>query len=367
MNSITENLKNTENNDYIMGVVNGDDKIEQKLAKRYEETSENLKAENDEGAYQKSNNVVVSGSNSNEVGMHRKYLQTIDGVEIASSYTEFIELAIDDIKDRLKKHNLKLAHFEESVKNRSELSDQIQAEIYRRTAMLNELNESKKLIGSRLTRNNEMKSALINLASIIGYKLGNKKLTATMMTTDSVEVNEASSPSPGAGEASQPVALSTDKRDVDSEKLINELQTNEANAILAQSLTNNGNNNNNNNINRNVTYTRYIEMAYDEVISLLASDKQTLVMIIRSIKDNVEKLKELRKLKAKVDTSLKKLKFHENKLRSLIDYESKIDYILDELKNLIQNHQINNSNSQSPVSLVTPSNNIKIDENKNSE
>ena len=48
----------------------------------------------------------------------RKNLETIDGVEIASSYKEYLDLALGDLEDRLKKASVKLLDFKNrEIKN----------------------------------------------------------------------------------------------------------------------------------------------------------------------------------------------------------------------------------------------------------
>jgi hypothetical protein len=117
----------------------------------------------------------ITGTNPNH-----KRLETIDGVEIASSYKEYIDLATGDIDDRLAKSNMQLNDLQERIKKRAELNDQIEKEIVRRRNYAQELSEKDKVLRNRLVRNTEMKSALTNLADIAGYKLDTTRLSATL-------------------------------------------------------------------------------------------------------------------------------------------------------------------------------------------
>jgi hypothetical protein len=116
--------------------------------------------------------------------MMHKRLETIDGVEIASSYREYIDLASGDIDDRLVKNHAQLNDLQERIKKRTELNDQIEKEIVRRRAYAQELSEKDKMLRNRLVRNTEMKSALTNLADIAGYKLDTAKLSGLQASRD---------------------------------------------------------------------------------------------------------------------------------------------------------------------------------------
>ncbi len=89
----------------------------------------------------------------------------------------------------------------------------------------------------------------------------------------------------------------------------------------------------------NSTYTRYIEMAYAEVQSILGVDKQTLIDVIRKIKDNEEKLSELDKLKQKVTSSLQRLKYMNARLDNTLKQDNDVAHILHQLKTIIRKQQ----------------------------
>jgi len=84
-------------------------------------------------------------------------------------------------------------------------------------------------------------------------------------------------------------------------------------------------------LNSTVTYTRYIEMAYAEVQTMLKNDKQTLIEVIRNIKTNELKLKELEKLKMKVSESLNRLNDFEHKLVNMIKHDEQIKTTVNQL------------------------------------
>jgi hypothetical protein len=254
--------------------------------------------------------------NRNELKMHKKRLETIDGVEIASSYKEYIELALGDLEDRLRKSRAQQIDFVERIKKRTTLFDQIEKEISRRRAYAQNLSEKDKLLRNRLIRNTEMKSALINLADIAGYKLDPSKIQISDTT-----VNENAST----------------KTELNAKRLSNTLSSLTPVADSLASMNPSINN----------TYTRYIEMAYSEVESILSTDKQTLIDVIRNIKDNEEKLRDLEKLKIKVDNSLSRLKYLENKLDILIKQYTEIANVLRQLKKTMRNQQQNKNIFQS--------------------
>jgi len=115
--------------------------------------------------------------------------------------------------------------------------------------------------------------------------------------------------------------------------LVNESFENPRNisSLLADSLAD---------IAKNNTYTRYIELAYSEVNSILTNDKQTLIEVIRKLKTNEFKLKELEQLKVKVNTSLKRLIEIESKLNSMIMHDSEIAKTVKNLENQIKKNQL---------------------------
>lgn len=258
--------------------------------------------------------------NGNELKMHKKRLETIDGVEIASSYKEYIELALGDLEDRLRKSRAQQVDFVERIKKRTTLYDQIEKEITRRRTYAQDLSEKDKLLRNRLIRNTEMKSALINLADIAGYKLDPSKI----QLSDATSNENASTRLPS----------------INSKRISNTLSSLTPVADSLASINPSINN----------TYTRYIEMAYSEVESILSTDKQTLIDVIRNIKDNEEKLRDLEKLKVKVDNSLNRLKYLENKLDILIKQYTEIVNVLKQLKNTMKNQQQNKNIFQSKTS-----------------
>lgn len=79
-----------------------------------------------------------------------KRLETIDGIEIASSYKEYISLALGDLRDRLKKSKMKLADFRERIQSRTNLLDQVVNEIMRRRMMAIKLTDQDKKLRKRL-------------------------------------------------------------------------------------------------------------------------------------------------------------------------------------------------------------------------
>ena len=96
------------------------------------------------------------------------------------------------------------------------------------------------------------------------------------------------------------------------------------------------------------TYTRYIEMAYSEVDSILANDKQTLIDVIRKLKTNEYKLKELEQLRIKVNISLTRLNELESSLTNLIKHDLQISNTVRQLeKQMVQfNQETSNSNNK---------------------
>ena len=214
-----------------------------------------------------------------------------------------------------------------------------------------------------------MKSALQNLADIAGYKLrawasvnlptgeasspsasivpaSLKKLASLPEATESREqekredhqiasigdssssssVEEATSPQRGNGSS----RVSQVERDVQSS-----LST-----LLADSLGNQFRNGNvdSSSIN-NSTYTRYIEMAYAEVSSILSADKQMLIEVIRKLKTNEIKLKELEQLKVKVSASLKRLSEFASRLGDVFKHDSQIADAVRQMKAQIKVNQ----------------------------
>ncbi len=98
-----------------------------------------------------------------------KRLETVDGVQIASSYREYMDLALSDLEDRLAKSKSKLVDFNGRIEKRQGLSTKIKAEIARRKNLSADLGAKEKDIRNRLIKNTAMKSAIQNLADIAGY------------------------------------------------------------------------------------------------------------------------------------------------------------------------------------------------------
>jgi hypothetical protein len=225
------------------------------------------------------------------------HLETIDGVEIASSYNEYLDLALNDLVDRVEKSQVKLNDFRERINKRTTLLKDINKEIDHRNTFSIELNARDKLLRTRLIRNTEMKSALQNLADIAGYKLN-----FSLPKTSHILNNRNSS-------------LTLNSRH------INEVFT----SSIPFSLSND-----------NTTYTRYIEMAYSEVDTILDNDKSTLIEVIREIKENNLKLNELKKLKIKVELSLKRLTEFEEKLTKILKNDSQVAKTVQTLESRIK-------------------------------
>ena len=97
-----------------------------------------------------------------------KRLETVDGVEIASSYREYMDLALSDLEDRLVKSNSKLLDFNGRIEKRSNLYEKIKEEIIRRKDLSADLVVKTKDVRNRLIKNTAMKSAIQNLADIAG-------------------------------------------------------------------------------------------------------------------------------------------------------------------------------------------------------
>lgn len=230
--------------------------------------------------------------------MYGKRLETIDGVEIASSYKEYIDLALGDLCDRLKKSKVKVTDLRERISKRETLFSQITKEINRRKVLSLELTEKDKILRDRLIRNTEMKSAIQNLADIAGYKLDTPKnsLKAEYETDNSVQ--------------------DTAQIMKNSETILSDSGSNLFNKL------------------KNSSYTIYIGMAYSEVNEILAKDKQVIIELIRKKINNDFKTKELEKLRDKVGNSLKRLKNFESKLNDIINHDTSIDNVLRQLSNV---------------------------------
>ncbi|CAF0959094.1 unnamed protein product [Brachionus calyciflorus] len=253
---------------------------------------------------------------SSEFKKYHKRLETIDGVEIASSYKEYLDLALGDLEDRLKKSNLKLADFKERIFKRTTLLKEIEREIEKRKEYSLQLSEKDKFLRTRLIRNTEMKSALQNLADIAGYKLNTIEKNQYLLESNSSE---------------------------NLNSILNEDETQVVNSRnLTNALVDKWEKSKNSS-----TYTRYIEMAYAEVDSILVADKQTLIDLIRKLKTNEYKLKELEQLRVKVNSSLTRLNELESSLSNLINHDLQISNTVKQLeKQMVQFNQDNMNNLQ---------------------
>ncbi len=227
-------------------------------------------------------------------------------------------MALGDLEDRLKKSTIKSIDFKERISKRTSLLNEIIKEIDRRRQFSIDLSSKDKLLRTRLIRNTEMKSALQNLADIAGYKLKTIE-NHVAMNSDEISKNNKHSE----------ILLLAQNYPI----LVNESFENPRNisSLLADSLAD---------IAKNNTYTRYIELAYSEVNSILTNDKQTLIEVIRKLKTNEFKLKELEQLKVKVNTSLKRLIEIESKLNSMIMHDSEIAKTVKNLENQIKKNQL---------------------------
>ena len=249
-----------------------------------------------------------------------KRLETIDGVEIASSYKEYLDLALSDLDDRLKKSGLKLTDFQDRIDKRSNLLSEIAKEIAKRKEFSIQLSEKDKILRTRLLRNTEMKSALQNLADIAGYKLS---------STEKEKFYSDLNANRNAGDDSQKFIsdnitymLGNKMNDKEEDSAISVSPA--INAKISAKISNSS------------SYTRYIEMAYAEVEAILVKDKQTLIEVIRSLKTNELKLKELEQLKSKVNASLKKLKIFHSNLINIIHRDKQIETTVQQLEDQIK-------------------------------
>lgn len=232
----------------------------------------------------------------------KRKLETIDGVEIASSYKEYLDLALGDLEDRVGKNTLKLSDCKDRISKRKLLMEQIDQEIQKRHVLAKELSQNDKILRARLLRSTEMKSALENLASIAGYQLdkASESLDSSLTETES-SFNTTNN-------LSESVSLN-----------------------LAKNIT---------------SYTKYINLAFNEIEAMLAFDKQTLVEIIRRIKSNQLKLDELSQLRLKVADSLTKLSQFETRLKSIMRRDEQIASSVKQLE-IEMDKSSSNDNSQS--------------------
>ncbi len=273
------------------------------ISKQNNEQSENdlsFEEEADEDQYQM--------KSLNGLKRFGKRLETIDGVEIASSYREYMDLALSDLNDRLKKSKVKISDFRERIQKRTHLLERIRKEIQKRKE--DELNYSQKdsFLRKRLIRNTQMKTAIQNLAKIAEYSLDQ-----------------------GENENLLPKFIENELGTLNNQE---NKPNNDLNQVFNVSLQN---------LQINNTYTKYIQMAYAEINENLINDKQSLIEIVRRKMNNDKKLKKLEVLDEKVDTSLVKLRELERSLNQLIQHDTNIQNVLNELKNQTGNTLDENS------------------------
>ena len=245
-----------------------------------------------------------------------KRLETIDGVEIASSYREYMDLALSDLNDRLKKSKVKINDFRERIEKRTHLLERIRKEIEKRKE--DELNYSQKdgLLRKRLIRNTQMKAAIQNLAKIAEYRLDQSENENLLPKYIENELGALNSQENRHGE--------------------------DLNRLFNGSLQN---------LQINNTYTKYIQMAYAEINENLINDKQSLIEIVRRKINNDKKLKKLEVLDEKVDKSLVKLRELERSLNQLIQHDTNIQNVLDELKSQMGNI-LDENNKQKFIKVI---------------
>lgn len=256
-------------------------------------------------------------TNSDEL-KHKKRLETVDGVEIASSYKEYVELAIDDVNDRLNKNSVQMNYTMKLIATREKLRIEIDRETSRRYSNADELREKHKTLRDRLTHNTKMKDALVELANIAGFSLKDHKKTdgSSRIIESSDDDTQLVDDNP------------ENKTIITGESLAKKIFLSQGNAYKL------GDNN---------SYNQYIEMAYAEVNTVLSADKQMLIEVIRQKKDNDKRLKKLETLKLKVENSLKRFNIRADKLTDLIKKQTKIKNVLTQLKAFMQFQQMNAS------------------------
>jgi hypothetical protein len=266
------------------------------------------------------NCVLEYETTTSGVKQYGKRLETVDGVEIASSYKEYLDLALGDLKDRLRKSKTRSDHFKGRIIKRTILLNDIKSEIKKREEYSKDLLEKDKILRNRLIRNTEMKSALQNLADIAGYKLD---------------------------------TLNNLRKNQNNISFLNFTEKqNFTNLLLNRFESDNKSNTN--------SYTRYIEMAYSEVDQILVSDKQALIEIIRKLKTNKFKLIELETLKAKVNSSLIRLNEFEYKLLNIIKHDAQIQDTISKLENEINYNLLSLNNNLVKNNLTINRNNVLL-------
>jgi hypothetical protein len=213
---------------------------------------------------------------------------------------------LGDLNYRLKASSLKLLDFQQRIKKRYILLKNINFELKKQQLISLNLKSKDKQLRTRLIRNTEMVTALRNLADIAGYKLNS--------TSDHIKYD--------------PIYLNSIDENYNSTKNnLNDDQTNmpdihKMNAIAKKLLKDEKHN----------TFKKYIRLTYGEVSRILMFDKQNLVSIVRQIKTNAFKLKQLLNLKIKVTKSLNRLTIVESKLKEIINNDLQIKASMEELE-----------------------------------
>ncbi len=211
--------------------------------------------------------------------------------------------------------------------------NEIDKEIKKRKEFSIDLSEKDKVLRTNLLRNTEMKSALQNLADIAGYKLNSIKKKKIYSDLNGNLLNE-------------------NLTHVLLNKLNSENSFNSGNLIA--------NVKNKYFKNNSVSYTSYIEMAYNEVKSNLIEDKQTLIVIIRNLKTNEGKLKDLEKLNKKVNSSLTKLKDYTLNLINILNRDKQIEKTLRQLISQIRLNYDANINNIISNKFMSETNSMRI-------
>lgn len=247
-------------------------------------------------------------------------METIDGIEIASSYKEYIDLALGDLKDRIKKSRIKIDDFRKRIDKRTRLLDEVVREINRRKSYALKLTENDRLLRKSLIRSNEMKKAINNLAHIAGYKLSEGKFSLNKSNPSDEDLNNQD----GLTSNEQPARNGNDEADNDDSQV--KSSPDEENFYDKRV--------------KNASYVEmiYIQMTYNRVNEILARDKQMIIELVRRIKNNSFKLKELEKLRLKIDNQLAKLKLFDAKLADFVRNEIEIETILTKLVKLSSKH-----------------------------
>ena len=230
-----------------------------------------------------------------------KRLETIDGVEIASSYKEYIELALNDLDDRLNKSNSTINDFRERIQKRTKLLNEITNEVNQRKTIRKSLEIKEKTLRNVLVKNTEIKSAVENLANVAQVKLASSHDRANQFSINNLNIIEIIDQDGNLTNERNKEPQSTNTYNLDSLK------------------------------HRDPNNT-YIQTAYDDLNEILTHDKRVLIELAKSRLENEYKIKEFEKLQQRVETSLQKIKELENNLSKLINHDNDVKEILRQLK-----------------------------------